>query len=177
MVATTMPSNLTNSIIEAIRAMLPDGHQITPGTAFYWSPQTKTIHVRLDKLSSQHGQLALLHEASHALLGHTSYRTDVGLLKLEVAGWEKAKELAHELNIKVDENHIEDCLDTYRNWLYARSSCPSCHISGLQTASNQYECANCLRVWQVSASRFCRVYRMENRHKKTPPRLTETVFS
>ena len=177
MVATTMQNSSANQLTRVVESLLPPDHRVATGSSFYWSPQTKTIHVDADRLSTPHGQLALLHEASHALLGHASYSSDVSLLKLEVAAWDKARELAALLGVEADSDHIEDCLDTYRDWLYARSSCPNCHISGLQSTKDAYECVNCAKSWRVSGSRFCRVYRMEHRHKKTPPQPTETVFS
>ena len=86
------------------------------------------------------------------------------LLKLEVEAWEKAKEVALKLDIKIDPNHIEDCLDTYRDWLYKRSVCPKCSNKSLQQSDfNHYECFNCHMRWRVTTSRFCRTYRMKDK--------------
>jgi hypothetical protein len=178
MVATIMPSSSNNQFVAGASHLLPTGYHIEPSGSFYWSPRTKTIHTNPQRLETPQGKMALLHEMGHALLDHQAYRSDSGLLQLEAAAWHKAEELAQALNIKLDMAYVQDCLDTYREWLYARSSCPSCHTSGLQTARDTYECTNCQRSWRVSASRFCRVYRMENRHKKTLPQSeTEAVFA
>lgn len=103
---------------------------------------------------------ALLHETGHALLAHKSYKTDIELLKMEIAAWEKAHELGIQFAIKIDENHVQDCLDTYRDWLHARALCPSCGTRCLQHSSgHEYRCHNCHTSWKVTPSRFCRPYR------------------
>jgi hypothetical protein len=129
------------------------------GKQFYWSPETAEIFYN-EAANDDQAQWSLLHETGHALLQHTSYTADVELLRLEVAAWGKARELAELLDIKLDEDHIQDCLDTYRDWLYKRSICPKCHTKCLQQDNRvNYRCFNCHAVWQVSSSRFCRAYR------------------
>src|SRR4051794_24038476 len=81
------------------------------GEQFCWSPETGEI---IYKAVSQ-GERAiwsLLHETGHALLDHTAYKADFELIQLEVAAWERARELATDLDITIDEDHIQDCLDT-----------------------------------------------------------------
>lgn len=102
---------------------------------------------------------ALLHEVSHALLGHQTYHTDVELLQLEVAAWARAEQLAADFDIHIEADHIQDCLDTYRDWLHGRSICPTCTTRSLQQSDHHYRCHNCHTSWRVSASRFCRPYR------------------
>ena len=141
------------------------------GATFYWAPKTNEVFytTRSDEPSST---WSLFHETSHALLGHTSYKTDFELLRLEIAAWEKATELANEFNITIDENHIQDCLDTYRDWLYARSICPYCKNKSLQQSDlKHYQCFNCHAVWKVTPSRFCRAYRGTKRTKQPTNRL------
>lgn len=132
---------------------------------FCWSPETNEVLYATSK-DEQCAQWSLLHETSHALLRHASYKTDFELLRLEVMAWEKAKELATELAIEINEDHIQDCLDSYRDWLYARSICPRCGNKSLQqTDLKHYRCFNCHEAWQVSPSRFCRAYRATKRAK------------
>lgn len=150
--------------------------QFTEAAAFYWSPKTNTIYLNSSALDTPEGMWALLHEAGHAIKAHQSYKTDAGLLMLEVEAWEIAKTLGEKWNVFINEDHIQDCLDTYRNWLYARSTCPSCMLNSLQVDETTYMCLNCSTRWSVSASRFCRPYRMQNKHKKTPPEQAQTVF-
>ena len=66
-------------------------------------------------------ELLSLHELSHAILKHRDYNLDVERLKMENAAWGKAKELANHYRIKIDEDLIQDQLDTYRNWLHQKS--------------------------------------------------------
>lgn len=145
--------------------------------SFYWSPRGMTIYFDPASLSNSTGQLALLHEVSHALLNHSNYHSDVELLFLEASAWQEAIRRASQWSMDiVDTNHIEDCLDTYRDWLYARSSCPTCMVGSLQVSAQRYTCPNCLTTWTVSPSRFCRPYRMQSRGRKIPPSNRQTVF-
>jgi hypothetical protein len=130
-----------------------------PGELFCWSPETDEIIYKEDAEGAR-AIWSLLHETGHALLEHAAYKADFELLKLEVAAWDKARELAEKLDLEIDENHIQDCLDTYRDWLYKRSICPKCTAKCLQQNDYvHYRCFNCHTMWRVSASRFCRAYR------------------
>lgn len=106
-------------------------------------------------------QWALLHELSHSLLGHSSYSGDVELLLKEVAAWERACELAFAYKLKIEGYYIQDCLDTYRDWVHRRSSCPICDVQGVQQSERLYQCLNCQTAWRVSSHRFCRPYRLK----------------
>jgi predicted RNA-binding Zn-ribbon protein involved in translation (DUF1610 family) len=68
--------------------------------------------------------------------------------------------LLHELAHALNPDHIQDCLDTYRDWLHRRSRCPTCGMHVLQDKSNSYKCFNCGTSWQVSGRRFARPYRL-----------------
>ena len=165
------------TLLSSVMVSLPPGCKMVAANAFYWSPRARTLHFVEERLSDPTGQAALLHEACHALLDHTKYSSDAELLMLEVDAWNKAKELATDIGLDIDPEHIEDCLDTYREWLYARSTCPSCRTTGLQTDKHIYQCISCESSWQVSPSRFCRVYRMQSRNSKTPPQSPRAVFA
>jgi hypothetical protein len=133
----------------------------TPGKQFCWSPESREIFY---KLGSGHNEdqakWSLLHETAHALLDHQSYQSDYELIRLEVAAWRKAGDLATELGLQIESGYIQDCLDTYRDWLYARCACPSCKTQCLQLAVKEYyRCHNCHTAWKVTASRFARPYR------------------
>ena len=127
-------------------------------TKFYWSPQDQAVYYDKSK-NNDTATWALIHELCHGILGHKTYKTDFELLKLEVSAWDSAKELANNYKITIDEDHIQDCLDTYRDWLHARSKCPTCGEHGIQGTDSKYECINCHTVWKVSSERFCRPYR------------------
>lgn len=141
-----------------------------PGVAFSWSAKDNSIIYRQDTADID-GIMAcwsLLHEAGHALLGHKDYQSDFELLLLEVAAWERANDLAKNFGYHIDPDHIQDCLDTYRDWLYQRSTCPTCLSCSLQRDSKTYVCFNCGTVWHVSPSRHCRPYR--RKQKEAPSR-------
>jgi hypothetical protein len=147
-------------MINELRKLLP-GIDFSPGERFSWSPTQRQITYTPNQVTDNGGQWALLHETGHALLGHTSYTTDLELLRMEVAAWEKAKDLACRLSLNINEEHIQQCLDSYRDWLHKRSTCPSCYTSAIQKdTSNTYRCFNCHTSWAVSPSRFCRAYRI-----------------
>lgn len=129
------------------------------GDQFCWSPETNEIIYKRDA-EGESAVWSLLHETGHALLGHRSYKADYELLRLEVAAWEKAREIAESIGALIDEEHIQDCLDTYRDWLYKRSICPKCTAKCLQQSDYvHYRCFNCHTTWRVSSNRFCRAYR------------------
>lgn len=164
-------------LLETLQKRLP-GITFEPGNAFSWSPAQQLVCYPEALMGEASGTWALLHEAAHGILQHTSYETDFELLLLEVAAWQKAKELATELGTEIDEDHIQDCLDTYRDWLHRRSTCPTCGIVGLQHSARLYACHNCNSTWQVSNSRFCRAYRLKNQTQtKTSPEVKpQTMF-
>lgn len=129
------------------------------GKQFCWSPESQEIFYKSDAYDSK-DTWSLLHETGHALLGHKCYNADFELLQMEIAAWERARALSIELAINIDEDHIQDCLDSYRDWLYQRSLCPNCSTQCMQEADFQhYRCFNCHSVWRVSANRFARAYR------------------
>jgi hypothetical protein len=146
------------TLIDQLQAKFPE-LRYTAGKQFYWSPETGEIFYN-SAVDGQRATWSLLHETGHALLEHKSYQADFELLRLEVAAWEEARTLASSLAIAIDEDHIQDCLDTYRDWLYKRSICPTCGTKCLQQDDyRHYHCFNCHTLWRVSASRFCRAYR------------------
>lgn len=124
---------------------------------FYWSPKDQSVYYTNAKRQSD--IWSLLHETSHGILDHRTFGTDFELLQIELAAWEKAKELATRYRITININHVEDCLDTYRDWLHKRSLCPSCSVKSLQENASTYRCLNCNTAWNVSANRLCRPYR------------------
>lgn len=156
--------------LKKLQALLPDV-QFKAGEMFYWSPKAKTIHYNDSGLGESVGQWALLHEAGHASLNHQTYANDLGLLQLEVEAWQAAEKLAETIGLVIDPDHIQECLDTYRDWLYARSTCPTCELNSLQIEETVYLCLNCSTRWVVSHSRFCRPYRRQapsNSKSQTP---------
>lgn len=148
----------SKTFLTTIKPLLGD-IELVENELFYWSPKDRTIAINNNKLRSETGQWSLLHELSHARLKHTTYKSDFELLSLEAAAWDEARVIAQQLGMMIANDYIQDCLDTYRDWLHQRSTCPTCGTVGLQHAPREYRCHNCLTNWNVSESRFCRAYR------------------
>ncbi len=88
-------------------------------------------------------ELLTLHEVSHAILKHKTFKMDVERLRMESDAWEKAKELANTYGVAIDEDLIQNELDTYRDWLHKKSRCPKCGLTRFQTPSGVYHCPCC----------------------------------
>lgn len=130
-------------------------------TTFSWHAGKQRVSYQKDHKNSPEGIFSLLHELGHALLAHEKYTYDVELLKIEVAAWDKARSLAATYDVELDEDHIQDCLDTYRDWLHLRATCPVCYARSLQPTEGRYHCFNCQAEWTVTGSRLCRPYRLK----------------
>jgi hypothetical protein len=146
------------AVINKIKKNYPS-LKFSAGSQFYWSPETSEIFYN-NESNDKIAVWSLLHETGHAILNHKIYKFDFELVRLEMEAWERAKQLAKEFGELIDEEHIQDCLDTYRDWLYRRSICPNCTAKCLQQGDIiHYRCFNCHTKWKVSSSRFCRSYR------------------
>ena len=125
-----------------------------------WSPKKQVIYYDELAIGSREGIMALLHEIGHAKLGHQTFEMDIELITMETQAWEEAKSLANKLGVELDENHIQNCLEGYRIWIYKRSRCPSCSNTSLQESSRSYRCFNCGASWQVAQNRTLQPRRM-----------------
>jgi hypothetical protein len=152
--ATTMHSTL--SLLTKLRSDYPQ-FTFNEASTFQWSPDTKTISV---DSSSDDFAFFTLHELGHALLDHQSYRRDIDLIKIERDAWHFAvHHLAEVYAVTIPEDDIQDNLDTYREWLHARSTCPSCKMTGLQTSESHYSCLACGCRWKSNEARSCALRR------------------
>ncbi len=148
------------ALLQQISARYPD-IQLIEGARFAWHSQKRQLaYQSTSKYSTQH-IFSLLHELGHAVLDHKDYTYDIELVQLEAAAWEKARELATDYNVELDDEHIQNCLDTYRDWLHLRATCPVCFTRSLQASARQYHCFNCQADWSVTRSRLCRPYRLK----------------
>lgn len=139
--------------------------QFKPGTQFLWSPSQQVIYYSTDR-TDESSIWSLLHELGHATLGHTDFKNDFSLLQMEADAWEQAVVIAKQYDHYIDEDHIQDCLDTYRDWLHQRSTCPTCGATSLQTDAHTYQCFNCQQTWHVAQNRHCRPYRLTGKQKQ-----------
>lgn len=145
----------TKELIARLQADHPTINFVA-GTDFHWSAPLQSV--TFDPRESNHG--FLLHELGHAILGHNDYHLDVEHLAQEREAWSQVRTtLAPLYNIQIDETLIEDALDTYRDWLDARSRCPSCGLTGLQNKTSTYVCVNCRCSWRPNDARQCALRR------------------
>lgn len=152
--ATTMHS--TVSLLADIQVDFPL-FTFSESDCFRWSPDTQTLH--FDRNSPDLVPY-VLHELGHALLSHTAYHRDIDLIKIERDAWDYAREhLASKYNITISDELVQENLDTYREWLHSRSSCPSCSMTGLQTARGHYSCFACGGRWKSNEARSCALRR------------------
>lgn len=146
------------SILSVVHSLQQDYPDITfaPGETFQWQPAHKTVTYQ--QSTGTDSSALLLHEVGHALLGHSQYHTDVELLAMERQAWDYAKQqLQHYAQISDDV--AEDSLDSYRDWIHARSTCPSCTATGIQKSLKQYRCLACSQRWTVNEARTCALRR------------------
>ncbi len=130
---------------------------------FLWSPTKMTVFFDPD---SQYCHEYTLHELSHAILGHQNYMQDIELLKLERDAWNYARNsMAKDYNVIIDEEIVQDNLDTYRDWLYARSTCPVCETTGIEKKTQQYKCLACGHDWIANEARLCALRRYSGQTK------------
>lgn len=120
------------------------------GDDFQWSPHTRSITYQAKGTVEE-----LLHEVGHALIGHATYSRDIELLRMEREAWSTAEKLAPHYKLSIDSAVIEAALDSYRDWLHARSTCPTCSATGLEVKKHHYRCPACLGEWQVNEARIC----------------------
>lgn len=145
-----MPSTL--SLIQKLAKDFPN-IRFLEADAFQWSSDTKTISYNpTDKTVLGH----TLHELAHAILDHRAYTRDIELLKMEREAWNYAQhELAPKYDVVVGDELREEALDSYRDWLHARSTCPNCKATGLETTKHLYKCPACRHTWRVNEARLC----------------------
>lgn len=126
------------------------------GETFGWSHTACAITYAP---AAPHSDIYLLHEFGHALYNHKSYSSDVELLHIERKAWDAAQTLGKEYDIQIDEQIIEDAMDSYRDWLHSRSRCPACEATGVQVKPYEYACLACRTTWKVNEARTCALRR------------------
>ena len=125
------------AFLEKIKEDFPE-YRFRSGQKFAFRPP-RTIIIGPDE---PHDEWLLLHEIAHAGLGHKDFTMDIERLKMESAAWEKAKKLASRYEMEIDEDFIQNELDTYREWLHKKSRCPDCGLTRFQDTDG-YHCPRC----------------------------------
>lgn len=154
-----MPNNTqtVSGILPQLQKLYPSIH-FCVGKQFSWSPARQMVTYMDD--AARASSWALIHEVAHATLGHKHYKNDIDLLQHEVEAWSAAKNIGKNIGVLVEDDYIQDCLDTYRDWVHKRARCPACSVISLQQDDLTYKCFNCQTVWKVPASPLCRVSRI-----------------
>lgn len=125
------------------------------GEDFLWSSADNTIYYTKNKNQS----ILLLHELSHALLNHNKFCYDIELISMERQAWDYARCLALNYQVNITDQFIQTHLETYREWIHLRSTCPNCKATGLQDDRRSYRCLACKRSWGVNDARECKLRR------------------
>ena len=150
MVATT--TQLTNSIdkfVSQLRADYPE-FKFTLSNIAHWSAHDQTVY-----FSKSSDKITLIHELGHAIRGHRTFIQDIELLRIECEAWQTARQIAPKYQLSIKEDTVQNALDSYRDWLHARSRCPNCKNAGIQSRENYYRCPLCLTAWQANDARQC----------------------
>ncbi|HET8884083.1 MAG TPA: hypothetical protein VFM68_01285 [Candidatus Saccharimonadales bacterium] len=148
-----MPS--TTSLATKLQKDFPH-FAFTSSDGFRWSPNDTTVFYD----ATSNNQAALLHELSHAILDHTQYTKDIELVEMERDAWEHAStSLGSRYGVVIADATIQDSLDSYRDWIHSRSTCPHCQATGVQVKKNQYKCLACNTQWRVNDARVCALRR------------------
>lgn len=149
-----MPS--TSSLLDLLHTEYPK-LTFKAGERFEWQPSESTIVYDPDDplLDSR-----LLHEVGHAKLGHSTYERDIDLIAMERDAWQAARmELGPKFGVAIPGETIHHDMDTYRDWLHERSTCPHCGSNGIQIKKHEYKCVTCLKTWRVNEARSCQLRR------------------
>lgn len=149
-----MPSTI--SLIQRLKSDYPQ-FVFKKSDRFLWSPSDRTVFYS----GTNSDNSFLLHELSHGLLGHAGYNKDIELISMERAAWDRAASIASTYDDAIDEDTIESTLDSYREWLHARSTCPHCKATGLQVKKQVYHCPACQHSWRVNEARICGLKRTD----------------
>lgn len=155
------------SLVEKVKnsdifANLPHRVSLEAGASFSWHHATHTVTY---DPQDPDADVFLLHEVGHALLDHHDYSYDVHLLEMERTAWDKANELSKQFAVTIDSDTIEEALDSYRDWLHARSLCPRCGSTGVQDGHHIYTCLACHREWRANEARTCQLRRYHTKKR------------
>ena len=132
----------------------------TASDTFRWIPSTNTIEY-VSTVTEQEPYL-LLHEIGHASLQHGTYASDIELLDMEREAWHYALSTLvprYGLDRTVAQSIADDALDSYREWLHRRSTCPNCSAVGIESTKHHYVCLVCEQTWRVNEARSCELKR------------------
>lgn len=123
-----------------------------------WSPDEQTVYHQA--ITSRDALVDALHELGHGLCRHRDFTQDISLLAMEREAWDMAAQLGERYMTPISPGRIDTALDTYREWLHARSRCPTCSGAGLQAKDDtHYRCLLCDTTWRANDARQCELRR------------------
>lgn len=134
-------SSLSQENLNFLTALKTDypAFSFKPGKKFLFRPKKSIFYLE----TNQNFQLLLLHELSHALLGHFSYNTSLERLQIERDAWAKTKELCKKHNVQFSSSQAENELDTYRDWVHQKTICRNCGLTCIELSSDLLFCPFC----------------------------------
>lgn len=136
-----------SSLVKNLANKYPD-ITFARGDYAHWSPSKRTVYYHP---SEPHAEWIILHETAHGLLGHQDYSKDIELIRIEQQAWHYAtKTLSPLFGITIDPEFIETQLDTYRDWIHTKSTCPTCQSNGIESRTGHYQCLHCGGQWRVN---------------------------
>ena len=131
------------AFLETLKKSYPD-FSFKPGRKFLFRPKTSIFYLE----TNENFRLLLLHELSHALLGHFSFDRSLERLQIERDAWEKTRALCEELNVPFDNSLAEAELNTYRDWVHQKTLCKTCGLSCLEVSSESLYCPFCQKYYK-----------------------------
>lgn len=156
-----------NSLVTKLRADYP-ALQFQAASESRWSHSEHTVYY-IDRKGPA-PKYELMHELGHAINNHSRYRQDIELITLELEAWETTESLAPSYGINIPREFAESHLDSYRDWLHARSRCPRCDQAGIQERqTGVYRCLLCHLRWEANPAKQCGLRRIKSKTKTSTP--------
>lgn len=142
-----------NSLTTKLKKDFPK-FRFKAGPIARWSAEDSTVYYV--KTDDPEAIYELFHELGHAQSGHDRYQQDIELISLELEAWERAVQTAILYDVSIPQDVMEWHLDSYRDWLHARSRCPRCDQAGVQEKdSGVYHCLLCHLRWEANPAKQC----------------------
>ena len=142
---TPLLSEKNLAFLEAIKESYPE-FTFRPGRKFLFRPPKSIYYLESD----ENFRFLLLHELSHALLGHFSFSRSLERLQIERDAWAKTRELCSLHSITFNEELAEIELNTYRDWVHQKTLCKHCGLSCLEVSSESLYCPFCQNEYKKS---------------------------
>lgn len=144
-------ARINSDIIKKTIAYLEDEFSlfIIPGDQYYYDSAIDTVFYIKKELYSTVGYSSFLHEASHAILGHINYKSELELLATETRAWELASKIADSFGITIPDKLISSSLESYESFALNRGLCPTCNRFIISSMS-VYHCLFCDTHWHCS---------------------------